>query len=402
MRMTVELSSSLREIPPALAFARAEGVAESLGITRVTEITRLDRIGVPVFVAVRPSAVPGSLCVNAGKGLTRDEARVGAIMEAIEYAWAEPGRASLPITRGRLRDVLDGRPMGCLDLCPALGQTLDLDAPIDCTVATDMITKTSTQVPAELVFHPLRSQRRQYYGTSTNGLASGSSVEEATLHALAELIERDVLSFHRVVPNPRLVALSSLPAPLVAIIERLRELGFDLHVRALDNPFGLPCFAALVADPGQWRMTMRGEGCHPIAAIAAVRAVTETIQARLSLIHGGRDDLVNVWGRHEGRSEDDIERIYRAAVAAFATGPEIEFAAVADHRPDAIPAAIDLLVERLEAAGLPRVLRAVYTPADYPVQVVRVIVPGLEHYTLESRRAGPRIRAFARQHGRSL
>jgi len=88
---TVRLSSSLRTTPPEVTLARARAVAPSLGITRVTDITRLDRVGVPVYASIRPTAAPGSLCVNAGKGLHPIEAEVGAYMEAIEFALAEPG-----------------------------------------------------------------------------------------------------------------------------------------------------------------------------------------------------------------------------------------------------------------------------------------------------------------------
>ena len=66
----------------------ARSLARGLGISRVTDITRLDCVGVPVFASIRPDAQPGSLCVNAGKGITVGEARAGAYMEAIEYAFA--------------------------------------------------------------------------------------------------------------------------------------------------------------------------------------------------------------------------------------------------------------------------------------------------------------------------
>ena len=89
MSLVFRLSSSLREAPLEATLARARVVAAQLGITRVTEITRLDVVGVPVFASIRPDALPGSLCVNAGKGMSVDEARVGAYMEAIEFAFAD-------------------------------------------------------------------------------------------------------------------------------------------------------------------------------------------------------------------------------------------------------------------------------------------------------------------------
>ena len=191
-------------MPPEVTLARARERARALGITRVTDITRLDRVGIPVYASVRPSAAVGSLCVNAGKGLLPIEAEVGAYMEAIEFALAEPGASRVRVLQRTARDVLDGRtrPEAILDLCPKLGAKIRLDAPMDCVAAADIASRARARalVPAELVFLPFRPRPRfkGIFGTSSNGLASGNTVSEATVHALAELLERDVRSFEAV------------------------------------------------------------------------------------------------------------------------------------------------------------------------------------------------------------
>ena len=58
-----------------------------LGISRLADVTGLDRIGIPVVMACRPNA--RSLAVSQGKGLDRDAARASALMEAIELYHAE-------------------------------------------------------------------------------------------------------------------------------------------------------------------------------------------------------------------------------------------------------------------------------------------------------------------------
>jgi ribosomal protein S12 methylthiotransferase accessory factor len=74
--------------------------------------------------------------------------------------------------------------------------------------------------------------------------------------------------------------------------------------------------------------------------------------------------------------------------------PPIPFDAVptADV-PDDLDAALAELIARVRRAGFHRVLRLIYTPADYPVHVVRMIVPGLECYSRDTDRIGPRLRA---------
>ncbi|MCK7501322.1 MAG: YcaO-like family protein [Comamonadaceae bacterium] len=59
------------------------------GITRVADITNLDRIGIPVFSSIRPMADRGAISVYNGKGATPTEAKVSAMMEGLERYSAE-------------------------------------------------------------------------------------------------------------------------------------------------------------------------------------------------------------------------------------------------------------------------------------------------------------------------
>ena len=59
---------------------------DEVGITRVADITGMDRIGIPVYAAIRPDSK--SLAVDSGKGITREQAKCSAVMEAIER-WAQ-------------------------------------------------------------------------------------------------------------------------------------------------------------------------------------------------------------------------------------------------------------------------------------------------------------------------
>jgi len=78
-----------RVMPPAETLERIKSVIPEVGITRVADISGLDRVGLPVFSAIRPSAADGAISVYAGKGITESEARVSVIMEAVERFSAE-------------------------------------------------------------------------------------------------------------------------------------------------------------------------------------------------------------------------------------------------------------------------------------------------------------------------
>jgi len=393
--------SSLRTASISETLDRVRNLAPSLGIVRVTEVTWLDRIGIPVFVSIRPDAPV--ICVCAGKGLTAAEAQVGAYMEALEMAWSEVGRSTLPIEQRAARAVLDTQrdTTSFLSLCPIWGQAIDLDAPLLCTPMQPLEGGPSVYVPSELVFFPLPTELggMRYFGSTTNGLASGNSVLEATVHALTEVIERDVTSFNNVDDHAIRVRLDTLPGPLAALADQMDRAGLGLIVRSLPGAFGLPVFTAITFDRSQPWVTLRGDGCHPNRSIAATRAVSETLQCRLSLIHGGRDDLTNVYKAFPNLSNEEKARIYEADLQAMLDRPSIAY----DEVPDALPQPTDLddclriLCERVHSAGFPQILRAVYTPEDYPVQVVRIIVPGLECYSRDARRMGPRLRKVLRR-----
>src|SRR5262249_2859441 len=155
-----------------------------------TDITWLDRIGIPVFASIRPTAMDGSLCVNAGKGSTADEARVGALMEAIEFACAARTsfRGDVQSTTPRTiaeQPALDG---DFAALCPLWTVAPDPEGSIDAVSASVFPTAAPILLPAELVFLPYPSNSGQtLFGTSSNGLCSGNTVKEALLHGLCEL-----------------------------------------------------------------------------------------------------------------------------------------------------------------------------------------------------------------------
>lgn len=395
-------SSSLRELPPEETLRRARGFAASLGISRIADITRLDHVGVPVFAAIRPGAANGSLCVNAGKGVEPIEAEVGACMEAVEYALAERGRAAVTTLVARARDVLGGasEAAAIVSLCPTMGAQIDLDAPIECVEAQELHEGARLLVPAELVFFPyvVPAGLAAHFGSTTNGLCSGNSVVEATAHGLAELIERDVQSFAAVDDTSVLVAPETFPRVAAGLAERVRAAGLDLFVRATRNSFGIPFFGAVVAEPmaDDPLFVCGGYGCHPRPSIAMVRAICEALQSRLSLIHGGRDDLTRI---HERRAQ--MSPRVRAASARKLLDAAASRAGMIAYA-DAGPAVTDpascvaVLIAALRANGLQRVLRVVLTRPTDPVQVVRVIVPGLECFNATTRRVGYRLRDHVR------
>ena len=236
-------------------------------------------------------------------------------MEAIEFALAEPDAAGLTTVSATCRDVHDGRvrPEAILDFCPRLGSRVRIDAPIDCVEAEDIVTAQTALVPAELVFIPFRPSKRHasLFGTTSNGLASGNTRLEATVHALCEVLERDIKSFEAVEDTSVPVDLDSVEGPARTLVETIREVDLDLYVRTVKNAFGMAYFLAFINDRDAYapHLLNGGFGCHPHRSVAFIRAVAEAAQSRLSFIHGGRDDLTDVQDRYRGWNREAEARV---------------------------------------------------------------------------------------------
>jgi YcaO-like protein with predicted kinase domain len=78
------LKGVVRTVSPATTIRRARKILLKAGISRVAEVTHLDRIGIPNFMSVRPREIEPGISYYNGKGTTQDDAHAGAIMEAIE------------------------------------------------------------------------------------------------------------------------------------------------------------------------------------------------------------------------------------------------------------------------------------------------------------------------------
>lgn len=85
-----------RSAAPTKTIARLLPYLSDMGITRIANVTGLDRIGIPVVMVTRPNS--RSVSVSQGKGLDLDAAKASALMEAVEVWHAE--QVDLPMIYG--------------------------------------------------------------------------------------------------------------------------------------------------------------------------------------------------------------------------------------------------------------------------------------------------------------
>lgn len=396
---TFALSSSLRLRTAEESLALVGPLAAERGVSRVVDITWLDRLGIPVYASIRPNAPEHSLNVHAGKGSTHAEAKIGAYMEAVEFSFAELGRSRVTAHLATPLDILDSfaNTIDFIDFCPSQHYPREVQAEdsIGVIEAEELLSLHRTVlVPAELVHHPYNGAPGQHlYTSSTNGLASGNTIAEATVHGLAEVMERHVESFLTLGATSYWVDPATLSPPLRAMVQRFESAGLEVHLRYAPNDFGLAYLSASVFEDGDSPAAISsGMGFHCNSDIAAIRALSEAAQSRLTTIHGGRDDLVTMHLLFDelGREKEQAMKAALRASTSDRTN-SIAFGEIPDINAKTIAGAYTALTDGLKRAGLHHLTRVVLTEASCPFQVVRIIVPGAEWYHYENKRVGPRL-----------
>jgi ribosomal protein S12 methylthiotransferase accessory factor len=327
-------------------------------------------------------------------------------MEAIEFAVAEPGLSHWRGRAWRLADLCQdwSADLRLAQLSPRMEHKPQADHVVEAVQCEDVAGGRAMWLPAELIFVPYGDKKNGgekaglLFGWSSNGLASGNSVDEATLHAMLEILERDALAMHAVRDDALWLPHDELPTEFQALAARWQKLGVHLAVRLLRNEFGLPCFRALLHEGDDAVVSLTaGSGLHLDPRIALARAVCEAAQSRLSHIHGGRDDITRFYATHgDDKPQDTPAHETLAYREAFDTTRSTTWAEVpsAPCESRSIAELLGGLLDRLRGLGFKQVLRHRFSRSDLgDLHVVKVVVPGCEAIEHELDRMGPRLYA---------
>jgi len=389
--MVSSSACGMRSIAPETTLLYARQLAATAGISEVTDITDFDVLGVPVFISVRPQARGEAF--TFGKGLRPIDAEVGAYMEAIEFYFAEPGVGGISTRWGAAREVA-GHERGdeaILDFVPLAQCEVDLDDPLLLASVRNLESDDECVVPAELIYYPAPDVGQSLFGSSTNGLASGNTLVEATIQALLELIERDIWSFEFLRRSSKLVEPKSLPDEVREIVERAERNGLQLKVRTISNDYGMPFFAAFLFDlnnPSR-KSFNGGWACDLDRDRAVVRAVSEAAQSRAAFIHGGRK-VRTASDDHE----HEVELVRQHMRGVSDSRNQMQFTDIPDLGPAGTQEQkLDAVIERLRLVLQEPIYRVAFTPPESPLQVVRVVVPLLENLKETRVRVGRRLKA---------
>jgi oxazoline/thiazoline synthase len=335
---------------------------------------------------------------NGGKGVTALHAEAGALCEAVErhsgnfYGHEETVRGSLRSLGDRAmhpntctlydQRQYDGRTTWNAAHGPFQYVSVPFreDAVMDWTPVWSLTQCHHRLLPTSMLY--FGTPGPQHVLADSNGNAAGSSIEDAVLQGLLELIERDAVAlwWYNRTPAPA-VDLDAFGDPWV---DELRDVyaGLNREVWVLDvtSDFGVPVMAAMSRLPGDGPdEIMFGFGAHLDPRLALRRALTELNQLMPQVIAAGPE------GRYPCDDPDMLGWLRHATLATDpylvpdparpALGPaDYEYVPSMDLLDD-----VNALQTKVESLGM-ELLVLDQTRPDIGLPVVKVIVPGMRHF----------------------
>ena len=397
--MTDELTyfkGTHRVIAPEKTIENNEDKLKTAGITRIADITDLDRIGLPIYTAIRPTAEDGAVSIYGGKGIAKDHARASAMMEGFERYSAE-------------RQDSDETTIATLEEISELGEFItpeSLNLPkdfkkqnldsmkLEWSTAKDLISNKEYLIPTNAIYHPYihGNECESLFKSNTNGLASGNVLEEAILHGIFEVIERDAWSiFELTHKNYAQIDLDSIESDIVnETINKFESEGIKIKLMDFTADIKVPTIAAsaddtVTRDAG---LLTLGMGTHLDPEVAILRALTEVAQSRATQINGAREDTV----RADFAREAGYERMKRINKYYFRDEEEkISLSSIENKSTTSITKDLEIVKEELMANDIDKILYYDLTRPELDVSVVRVVIPEMELFALDPSRAGYRF-----------
>jgi ribosomal protein S12 methylthiotransferase accessory factor len=382
-----------------------------LGDPRFGPVIRMTRNSAGAFPMSEVELLAGTPA-GIGRGRRFADAEVIGVLEAYERLGGYPHAAPIVVdaTRTELGDLaIDPAGLGGYTDNQLAAPTCRIrpyhpDAPLDWVWARPLLGGRARLVPAEVGFYrygyDLRNPgagRRGCFLDSSSGSALGSSFEEAALHSLLELAERDafLLAWHRARPLPVIDPATVTDPDSAMMLGLAADRGYQVHLLVATADIDVPVVWALaVRADGQLPASLSAAGCHPDPAQAVRSALWELSQ----MVSAGLawdpeplrpsvsdpwlvEDIPGHWRRYTfpellPRVETVLGGGCRPLREAFDGWPDRLVAAAGGD----VAGAVEYLADRYARAGLTEILAVDQSTPDHRalgLSVVKCVVPGI-------------------------
>lgn len=258
-------------------------------VNSVLELTNNDKVNIPVFGATSSCSFDeiGFEC-HGGKGFKEKDALNSAIAESMErYSARRFGNeietvSSVLMLRDKKINFLDPkflRPDGT-DTC-----TYKEDKLYKWILGVDYGEKEKILIPSNVVYFPYHDKEKYHFiSQSTTGLSVGSSLNEAILQGIFEILERNSYSLtHKAQLSVKNINIMN--EETLIRIQQLTEANIYAHFTLLSNSYGVYIVHCTLEDgAGNFPIYTHGSGASLDIKTSINRSLSESIQMRNSQI----------------------------------------------------------------------------------------------------------------------
>lgn len=286
------------------------------------------------------------------------------------------------------------------------------DTPMDWAWGHDLADGRPLLVPADHAFYQYEyayrrdrraarvagaARRRHYFFDCSSGCAVGANHEEAALHSLFELAERDAFltSWFRAAPLPNIPVATLTDPTSRAMVELIRSRGFDVHVLVATRDIALPVVWVIAVNeknPFPATFSSAGSGADPDSAIrGALREVAQLVTNPVDWTRQEVEPMVeNPWLVEELADHVRFSSLPETLDRALSGlgGPAVTVAEAFPDWPGKLDRAaggdvrgtLEYVSGLFADAGLDRIVIVDQTSrehADAGISVARAVVPGI-------------------------
>ncbi|PZP54681.1 MAG: hypothetical protein DI586_09175 [Micavibrio aeruginosavorus] len=382
-----------RVCDPKETLSKVMGLFPVFGITRLANITGLDRIGIPVISAIRPNSK--SLSVSQGKGRSIAAAKISAAMEAIEGYHAENIEISgLYMSYEDLewkKNIIEIN-----GLPSRINQEFDVSDKIFWIPGEDLFNECEIWCPYDSVSvdFTISKGNKSAFLSDSNGLASGNTMCEAKVHGICEVIERDALAIHwnydEAKRASRKVNKSTIDNyQCLQFIDQIENAELSCTIWDITSDISIPTYMCEIVEnsyrPDRLIRPSFGSGTHLDKNIALSRALTEAAQSRAAFISGSRDDQYSHIYNHF------LSKEMHRKWSHCSNSAEIDYRDRKSFDTDNIEDDLHLLLESLKNVNIDQVISVDLSRTEFEIPVCKIIIPFLEGIGSERVTPGKRL-----------
>lgn len=348
------------------------------GITRSADITDFSPVKLPVWISLRPNAK--CLSQSAGKGLCSDSAKISSIMEGIEVSTAENVQAATT-TLYSLEEIEASEKRHLNIYAFPLDPCLQRNEKISWATGYSLIDHESCHIPIGMLTLDFtidkHTSRPRHFRSTSNGLASGLTTEEALVSALLETVERHSITLNnKLNGNLKTIDIEGSAPPSIAfVLDELNKNDIDFLIYDATIIEGLYTIESCLYSPSGTIQPTSGSGTSTCLEIAILRAILEANQAATILMSGSRDDLAKDIYIANSNNCYDMKSL-KKLTKAHRTVDKSEYRTLEMTPSDELK----FIMEKIRAYTSADIIAYNYTPIDTPIVVCKTLIPYFEGY----------------------